>query len=1050
MSDQPKKQKRRWPIWVFAILLLVVLIGVGGYWFAKRTAASDISAQLDALEIGPHEIGSVSVGLNGVVANDIEFFKEGETDKPAWLTVDRLNVEHPLLELAQGTSSYNAIELAGVKATLEAASLFAESDTEASLDLSGLELPAKQLRLKDAQVVIVDPAKPDLAVKDIQLQLDQKDDDSVTITGQVGDLLGTKVEIAGELPANREQLSVNLLADDFDVVTKQWQNLPGLPPGIDKSLTVDGKLKLLSCEVTLKNDDLKVDGSAEIDQLAIDLPQFDLPVSVNQGTIGFDTKQIELTDLMATVDGGTGEVRGKTVTEFAEFPIKTTFDTNFQDVLAGSLRKIVVAIPEILIAKASGSASGTVLVESSIRTTINLDVDAAGTDGLYGRVKAKTLGAKVMIKNLIFDEQQNYESIEGMIDATAETDQQSLSEVLETFELDAFQQQMQVVGNANGKMNLQMPLATAEDMRTWKMKIEGVVPTGSVSDQKFVDADATVEMIDGILQFNPVNVLAVADNNAGDAEVAADSNLKLNVRWPMVPGTAQGDEASIGISGADVPATWLMGLAQKQIASSTAQPAQPNPGADSNAESKTAAMARVDQIDGSIAFETTLILPTATPDDVYTWKVDGSLRDSKINVGNDRLQNLAGSIQMNDGQLDVKNISGNFYNQAAQNGSVDGTAAVNLKQPSQASADLNLKQLPLPWLISVAQQMAPQYSEQLQQPPISSLMGQIDADINYRSSPDNPLQSLNVAVRSAQLSASGQKLQDLKINGSFDGKQIKVAQLTGRIGESGALDAQGNWSVETNQAAGTLNVKQLPLPWIVTVARETLPEYADQLQQPAIDTLTGQIGADVKFQFSPEDQTQSFDVVLGSPQMSVSGQQIRDFKLDGSFDGKQIKVTQLTSRFGESGELAGQGDWSIETNQGAGNLNMKQVPLPLIVTIAREALPQYADQLQQPQVDNIAGKIGADVKFQIGPDNQTQVDIVLASAQMSVSGQQLRDFKLDGSYDGNQIKVAQLTSRIGESGELAGQGDWAIETNQGAGNLNYETIPAPIDCSDRE
>ena len=255
MSDQSKKRKRRWPIWIFAILLLVVLLGIGGYWFAQNKAAGDVAKQLDALDVGPHEIGSVSLGLNGVVANDIEFFREGETGQPAWLTVDRLTVEHPLLELAQGTSSYNAIELAGVKATIESASLFESSDEETSFDLSELELPAKQLRLKDAQVVITDEVKDDVTIKGIQLQLDQQEGDSpsaVSIKGEVGDLLGNKIDIAGELPANREQLSLKLLADDFDVATQQWQNLPGLPQGIDKNVTVDGKIIGLACDVTLK------------------------------------------------------------------------------------------------------------------------------------------------------------------------------------------------------------------------------------------------------------------------------------------------------------------------------------------------------------------------------------------------------------------------------------------------------------------------------------------------------------------------------------------------------------------------------------------------------------------------------------------------------------------------------------------------------------------------------------------------------------------------------------------------------------------------------
>ena len=577
MSDQPKKQKRRWPIWVLSILLLVAVIVFAGYWYAKRTAAHDIAQQLNALELGPHEIGSTSIGLNGVVANDIEFYRDEESRGEPWLTVDRLTVEHPLLELAQGASSYNAIELAGVKATIESASLF-ESDSDASFDLSELELPAKQLRLKDAQVVIVDEAKPDVTIKGIQLELNQQDGESpsaVTIKGEVEDLLGTKIDIAGKLPADREQLSLTLSADEFDVVTEQWKDLPGIPQGIDNSVTVDGKLVGLGCDVTLKSDDLIVDGTAKVGGLEVGLPQFDLPVSVNQGNVRFDIKQIELSDLVAAVDGS-GEVRGKAVAKFAEFPIEMTFDTEFNDVAAGSLRKIVVAIPEILIAEAAGTAKGTVIVESSIRTTINLTAEAAGTDGSYGQIKADTLGANVVIKDLIFDEQQNYESIDGVVVATAQTDQQSIPDVLKTFELDSFQQQMQIVGNGTGKMNLRMPLATAEDMRSWEMKIEGVVPTGSVSGKKFVDADATVTMNDGILQFNPVNVLAVAEDIVAiDKAAGTESNLQLNVKWPMVPETAQGDQASIVVSGAEVPVTWLMGFLQNQIDNSSAQPDGP-------------------------------------------------------------------------------------------------------------------------------------------------------------------------------------------------------------------------------------------------------------------------------------------------------------------------------------------------------------------------------------------------------------------------------------------------------------------------------------------
>ena len=1047
MSAQPKKRKRRWPIWVFAILLLLAVLVVAGYWFAKRTAASDIAKQLDALEVGPHEIGSVSVGLNGVVANDIEFFKEGESKEQPWLTVDRLTVEHPILELAQGASSYNAIELAGVKATLESASLFESDPDGAELNLSELELPAKQLRLKDAQVVIVDAGKPDLTIDGIQLQLDQNENDAaVAITGEVGDLLGSKVDIAGELAANREQLNLTMTADEFNVATQQWQNLPGVPQGMEKNITADGKLIAFGCDVTLKNDDLIVDGSAEVDGLEIGLPQFDLPVSVSQGSINFDAQKVELTELVAKIDGS-GDVQGKADASFAEFPIEVTFDTQFQNVVAASLRKIVVAIPEILNAEADGTARGTVTTEASTRTTINITADAAGTNGTYGQIKAKTLGANVVIENLIFDDQLNYESIDGVVNATAQTEQQSVPDVLTTFELDSFQQQMQIVGNASGAMNLQMPLATAEDMRSWKLKIEGGVPEGSVSGKQFVDAQAVVEMVDGILQFNPVNVLAVADNVPAEGMAAdAASNLQLNVRWPMVPETTQGDNASIVVSGADVPVTWLMDFLQNQIANSTTEPAQPNVANQPNAATSPNAMARVDQLSGTAAFEATLTLPVATPDDIYTWQVDGTIRDSKIKADNEQLQDLAGSIQMNDGQLAVKNFTGNFYSQSAPNGSVAGDATVNLKEPSQASADLNLTQLPLPWLVSVARETLPQYAEQLQQPQVDSLAGQIDADIKYRTSPVAPTQSLELAVRSAEMSISGQQLRDFNLNGTFDGKQVKVVQLASRVGDSGQLNGQGDWSIETNQAVANLNLKQLPLPWLVSTAQEMLPELNEELQKPPIQSLVGQIDADIRYRgLLDVAPIQSLDLSLSSAQIELSGQQLRDFKLDGSFDGKEIKVTDLKSRIGENGELSAQGTWLTETNQVVGNLDSKQLPSAWLVSITQQMVPELADQLQQPPIKSLAGRINAQVKYQgtIDVAPVESLELSLSSAQFSVSGQKLRNLNLDGSFDGKLIKVTKLTSRIGESGDggkLDAQGEWSVETNQATGDLEWDGI----------
>ena len=105
------------------------------YVIAKRTATNDIATQLNALDLGRHELGSVSVGIDGVVANQIQFFRNNDPAEQSWLTVDRLIVEHPIVELAQGVSRYNAIELAGVKANVDALSFDSGADTAFDLSL---------------------------------------------------------------------------------------------------------------------------------------------------------------------------------------------------------------------------------------------------------------------------------------------------------------------------------------------------------------------------------------------------------------------------------------------------------------------------------------------------------------------------------------------------------------------------------------------------------------------------------------------------------------------------------------------------------------------------------------------------------------------------------------------------------------------------------------------------------------------------------------------------------------------------------------------------
>ena len=813
MPDQSKTRKRRWPKWIFALLVLLFLVMTVVYVIAKRTATNDIATQLNALDLGRHELGSVSVGIDGVVANQIQFFRNNDPADQPWLTVDRLIVEHPIVELAQGVSRYNAIELAGVKANVDALSFDSGADT--AFDFSQLELPAKQIRLTDAQVSLVARGKPTLAITDIQLQLNQTGEDPlslVTIEGRIGDLLGSAVEATGLLGANNQQLNLTLTTDQLDVTTEQWKSLPGLPKNIETNFTADGKLDTLRCGLALEDNEFVIDGTAKIADLAIGLPKFDLPISVSQGNIHFDSKKIKVTELNATVDGR-GTIQGQAETSIAQFPVLTTFDTEFKNVSSTSLRKLVPAVPEILAANISGTASGAVSVEHSTRTTINLTANGVSTDGAYGKIKAKQIDTNVKIQELVFDASQNYESIDGAVTATAKFEAQPIPSVLETFELESLQQQLEFVGNGSGVMNFRLPLATAEDLRTWEIGIKGNVPAGSVAGQRFIDASTSVEMNGGVLQFNPVELTAINGNEKPvDAPVVADSNLKLDVRCPIASETNEPDQISLLVTGANVPLPWVNGFLQNQMHGSSPVDQTAGPDSAPSVGNSTASVTDLDKLTGGAGFEISLTIPTATPDDLMTWHANGNVKDSQINVGDQQLRDLSGLVQMEKGQLRIDGLNGDFYNQATRNGSVSGTAQVDLQQLTQTSVGLNFEQLPLPWLVSVAREALPQFSQQLKQPVINSLSGQIDASVNYQPTHvKGQTPSLQIVAKSKEISVSGQLLNDFKLNGSLQNNQLELSKLSGRIGSGGKIDASGNWSIQANQATGKLKWNQVPL-----------------------------------------------------------------------------------------------------------------------------------------------------------------------------------------------------------------------------------------------
>jgi hypothetical protein len=110
---------RRWVAWVVGILLALFVLGMVAWIFIKAFIETKIQQQLADLNLGRTSIGNISISPNGLTAHNIEFQASPNDDRSPWLTVGRMEIQHPLSELAAGATTFNGIQLNHAQATLD-------------------------------------------------------------------------------------------------------------------------------------------------------------------------------------------------------------------------------------------------------------------------------------------------------------------------------------------------------------------------------------------------------------------------------------------------------------------------------------------------------------------------------------------------------------------------------------------------------------------------------------------------------------------------------------------------------------------------------------------------------------------------------------------------------------------------------------------------------------------------------------------------------------------------------------------------------------------
>ena len=91
-KSPPSKRRRRWPLILAAILLVVFL---GGWFWLNSFIRSELQRQLSEVGIDSPQIGSVWSGLGGFTARDVRFQSGG-----SHIELNSLEVHQAIWELA--------------------------------------------------------------------------------------------------------------------------------------------------------------------------------------------------------------------------------------------------------------------------------------------------------------------------------------------------------------------------------------------------------------------------------------------------------------------------------------------------------------------------------------------------------------------------------------------------------------------------------------------------------------------------------------------------------------------------------------------------------------------------------------------------------------------------------------------------------------------------------------------------------------------------------------------------------------------------------------
>ena len=993
-SSEAESQPRRWVAWVSIVLIVLFIVAIVAWLFIQGFIKDKIQTQLADLNLGETKIGRIGVGTGGVAAHNIEFKLDPQDDAP-WLKVGSLNINHPITELAAGATEYNEIELENAQGTLtvdQITKLASTGDANAEFDLSQVKLPAKKISVIDSNFEIKSDDSPNaksLKVVGANLQIETENNKQI-ISGQIDELLGGQWKIEGNIDPTANTYVANVSTDNLQLVNEQWQSLPYVPENLSKSLTASGAMDVSANITGNAENPLALDGKAKVRSLNLNLPSFKLPITVSNADVAFDLERVTATNLRATVDGQ-DQLTGTATANISSLPLKADFDTQFKKMSIETLRRIVPAIPEILVARAGGNAKGSVVVAENMRTTININADAITESANYGDLKAASSNTNVVIESLIFDEKQAYESIAGTVSVNAQAAKQPLANVFSTFQIEDLYTQLDLGGDITGDAQLNLPLATIEDLKTWGLSVNGKLPKGKLAGQAISNGDVVGGFDRGVLVLSPLTATAVNS----DDQSQPINKLQADLAWPIVAGEADGI-GTVTLSGNKLPAHWMVGLIQNQIYNATGEHLV-------DESSKLAK--RLSELDGEVNFNANVKIPADKPDEITEWVVEGAVRDSQMIVQQQSLDNLSTNIAMNGGKLTLADLAGQF----PQGGFLAGDVTIDLNDTAEHDVKVEAQKVPLLWLITVGKNASPEFATQFNQVAgitadqkidAETVAGKLDLKANFSTSPlGSPTPwTAAVKVQSEKFQLLGESFRKLDIEANSDSKKLIVKQVKTNFGERGNIDGAVNWDLEKNSGNGSLDWKSLSMETIARLAK------VDGL--PITGVTDGKLNLTSLESDDPDFAASSLPInvagEIAAVDLTAAKVRIRPFKVDiatrsGVLHIENFRTENKSIDIKLAAQVKLQEPYDFKANGSLSRLQLSQL------------LKQSSVTQKEDEVADVSGTMSG--KFQLA-GKATPLDIrtngKLKISRPFYNNKPYQDILLDWDHVGNDFKNSKL------------------------------------------